>query len=457
MATSSRALLVAFLAVVAAFIAATVWAQHAARGIDADALLISREAAPGIEALSSLRAELRSLELQTIQALDTRDDSLVSKARATVDALIGKALALPGDPYEKNQLDLLQADVRAFDEAAERAMAEARAGQAHAARDTLLRQARPQGDAAVAIAQDLVDYDARVAEKAAMHIEEERTRANRVAYKLDALCALLALAAALLALRVVRHVHSVQEAHRHLVEAKVDELEQFAGRVAHDVLSPLTSVGLALTVAARIAPAAHEAVASGNSALQRVRGLVDGLFEFARAGARPDALARTEVGPVVAGLRDELQPFAAECAAVLRLEPPPRCSVPCSPGVLLSLLGNLLRNAIKYLGPAQVREVSLRVRLRRGRVLFEVEDTGPGIPAPLTERIFEPYVRGSNSDVPGMGLGLATVKRLVVSHGGTVGVRAGAEGGALFWFELPEAPGVENVARANEEVHAGNS
>jgi signal transduction histidine kinase len=449
MATSSRALLVAFLAVVAAFIAATVWAQHAARGIDVDALLISREAAPGIEALSSLRAELRSLELQAIQALDTRDDSSVSKARATVDALIGRALALPGDPYEKNQ--------RAFDEAAERAMAEARAGRAHAARDTLLRKARPQGDAAVAIAQDLVDYDARVAEKAARHIEEERTRANRVAYKLDALCALLALAAALLALRVVRHVHSVQEAHRHLVEAKADELEQFAGRVAHDVLSPLTSVGLALTVAARIAPAAHEAVASGNSALQRVRGLVDGLFEFARAGAQPDALARTEVGPVVAGLRDELQPFAAECAAVLRLEPPPRCSVPCSPGVLLSLLGNLLRNAIKYLGPAQVREVSLRVRLRRGRVLFEVEDTGPGIPASLTERIFEPYVRGSNSDVPGMGLGLATVKRLVVSHGGTVGVRAGAEGGALFWFELPEAPGVENVARADEEVHAGNS
>jgi signal transduction histidine kinase len=48
-----------------------------------------------------------------------------------------------------------------------------------------------------------------------------------------------------------------------------------------------------------------------------------------------------------------------------------------------------------------------------------------------------------------MGLGLATVKRLVVSHGGTVGVRTGAEGGALFWFELAEASGVENVARAD--------
>src|SRR5258708_936810 len=449
MATSSRALLVAFLAVVAAFIGATIWAQHAARGIDADTLVISREAAPAIEVLSNLRAELRSLELEANRAVVSRDGALAARARTSIDTLIEKALALPVDPYQKNQLGELRTDLRAFDEAAERAMAEARAGQVQAARDTLLQEARPEGDAAVAIAQELVDYNARLAEEAAMRIQEERTRANRVAYQLDALCALLAMAAALLALRVVRQVHSVQEAHQRLVEAKAEELEQFAGRVAHDVLSPLSAVGLALTVAARSAPAVHEVVARGNSALQRVRGLVDGLFEFARAGAQPDPLARTEVGPVVAGLHDELAPFAAERAAVLHLEPLPRCSVPCSPGVLLSLLRNLLRNAIKYLGEAQVRKVSLRVRRRRGRILFEVEDTGPGIPPSLTERVFEPYVRGPNSDVPGMGLGLATVKRLGGSHGGTVGVRPGAEGGALFWFELAEASGVENVARAD--------
>src|SRR5207237_451075 len=82
------------------------------------------------------------------------------------------------------------------------------------------------------------------------------------------------------------------------------------------------------------------------------------------------------------------------------------CAVACSPGVLLSLLGNLLRNGLKYLGNAEVREVSLRVRPRRGRVLFEVEDTGPGIPPALGQRIFEPYFRGPNTGAPGIGLGL---------------------------------------------------
>ena len=67
------------------------------------------------------------------------------------------------------------------------------------------------------------------------------------------------------------------------------------------------------------------------------------------------------------------------------------------------------------------------------------EDTGPGIPPALGQRIFEPYVRGPNTGTPGIGLGLATVKRLVESHGGTLGVRAGPTGGALFWFELDEA------------------
>lgn len=447
MATSSRALLVAFFAVIAAFIGSTVWAQRAARDIDTDALLISRVAAPGIEALSSLRAELRHLELEAMHAVETRDGAQVAQSRVRIDALMAQTLALPGSSFEIERLGRLQADLRAFDEAAERAMAQARAGQHQLALQTMRFEARPRGDAAVAVAKELVDADARAAANAAVRIEAARARSNRFAYQLDALCAALAMVAALLVLRVVRQVHAVQAEHQRLVERKAEELEQFAGRVAHDVLSPLSAVGLALAVAGRLAPAANEALSRGSSALQRVRGIVDGLLEFARAGARPQPGARAQVAEAVAGLREELLPFAAERAAELHLEPPPPdCWVPCSPGVLLSLLGNLLRNAIKYLGEAQVREVSLRIRRRRGRVVFEVEDTGPGIPPSLTERVFEPYVRGPSNNVPGIGLGLATVKRLAESHGGSVGVRTASTGGALFWFDLAEEP----VPRQND-------
>jgi signal transduction histidine kinase len=95
------------------------------------------------------------------------------------------------------------------------------------------------------------------------------------------------------------------------------------------------------------------------------------------------------------------------------------------------------------MGDSPVRRVHLGVRVRRTVVVFEIADSGPGVPEELGERIFEPYVRGKQTAAKrsGIGLGLATVKRLVGAHGGTVGVRRSHLGGALFWFDLPRAEG----------------
>jgi len=60
-----------------------------------------------------------------------------------------------------------------------------------------------------------------------------------------------------------------------------------------------------------------------------------------------------------------------------------------------------------------------------------VEDTGPGIPEELGERIFKAFVRGAGADRPGSGLGLATLKRLVTGHGGNVGFRSRAVPGSI--------------------------
>ncbi len=70
----------------------------------------------------------------------------------------------------------------------------------------------------------------------------------------------------------------------------------------------------------------------------------------------------------------------------------------------------------------------------------EGQDTGPGIPSELGPRVFSPYVRGTGSGRPGIGLGLATVKRMAEAHGGTVGVQTALGCGSVFWFELPPAP-----------------
>ena len=111
----------------------------------------------------------------------------------------------------------------------------------------------------------------------------------------------------------------------------------------------------------------------------------------------------------------------------------------CAGGVLASLLSNLLRNAIKHMGDRPRRQIRVRVAARYDRVRFEVDDSGPGLPPDLLPDAFDPYVRGSGTREPGLGLGLATVRRLVEGHDGRYGVSSRLGEGSLFWFELPAA------------------
>jgi signal transduction histidine kinase len=92
------------------------------------------------------------------------------------------------------------------------------------------------------------------------------------------------------------------------------------------------------------------------------------------------------------------------------------------------------------MGNSEVRRVTVRVEESGTQCRVAVEDTGPGIPPDMKSILFEPYVR-ANSTQPGIGLGLATVKRLAEAHGGRVGVEAAPGSGSTFWFELPKATG----------------
>jgi signal transduction histidine kinase len=102
------------------------------------------------------------------------------------------------------------------------------------------------------------------------------------------------------------------------------------------------------------------------------------------------------------------------------------------------MVTNLMRNAVKYMSDSAVKRITVRVVPRKNAVRIEVEDTGPGVPDGLQTKIFEPYVRAEGVTQPGLGLGLATVKRFCEAHGGDVGVRSQPGQGSVFWFTLPK-------------------
>lgn len=219
---------------------------------------------------------------------------------------------------------------------------------------------------------------------------------------------------------------------------RMDELDAFAGRVAHDLKGPLQPAVLAVSLLRRepLTPNGAATLERLDRSVARAADLVDGLLAFARAGARPDPGVRARVDVVALELEPSLQHLATEEGATLELEVPPRLEVAASPTALGSIIENLARNALLYLGPAEVRRVRLVARSHDESVDIEVIDSGPGIPADLAQRLFRPFERGSER-VGGSGLGLATVKRLVEAHGGTVSLSTRVGAGSTFRVRLP--------------------
>jgi len=113
------------------------------------------------------------------------------------------------------------------------------------------------------------------------------------------------------------------------------------------------------------------------------------------------------------------------------------------PGRIRQVLSNLLANALRYT-PAG-GSIRVRVGMDAGRILLEVTDTGPGIPAEDLPHVFERFYKSTDSggkvphDSAGMGLGLAIAKHLVSAHGGEIHAESEVGRGTLIRVVLPIA------------------
>jgi light-regulated signal transduction histidine kinase (bacteriophytochrome) len=115
--------------------------------------------------------------------------------------------------------------------------------------------------------------------------------------------------------------------------------------------------------------------------------------------------------------------------------------VTADPGLIRILLYNLFSNAIKYSANRDVAHIELGTRSMNGKKVTYLSDNGIGFNNKFAEDLFKVFHRlHSQSQFPGTGIGLATVKRIIQLHGGNIWGE-GTEGeGATFYFNLTGDP-----------------
>lgn len=222
------------------------------------------------------------------------------------------------------------------------------------------------------------------------------------------------------------------------------EKEDILQVIAHEMGTPLTAALGNIDMATRsLTHGRLEAVPryldTAQEAIQRLSRLSGDLVEASRGEPQILTLSAQELHPIVAKACAWAFPAAAAKGIEL-IEEPPEASyvVRANADALLSILGNLLSNAIRYTPSGGV------VRMREGcdasSSWIEITDTGMGMAPEVQQRIFEKFYRGPDARsvaARGLGLGLTLVGQLVAAHGGSVEVESVQGEGSTFCVRLP--------------------
>jgi signal transduction histidine kinase len=259
------------------------------------------------------------------------------------------------------------------------------------------------------------------------------------------LLALLVMTAALgvVALLQIRREHE-------LARLRAD----FTSSVSHELRTPLAQILLfGETLSLGRARTEAERRLAADTIVQEARRLmhlVDSVLLFAR-GRRPGRDHRpvpVDVSRVVQDVAASFAPLAQAAGVALEVDATGAPAVQGDPGAIRQILLNLLDNAVKY-GP-RGQTVRVAAHATGGRVRLVVDDEGPGVDPTDRERIWSPYVRLRREPAArgGSGIGLAVVRELAESLGGSAWVETAPGGGARFVVDLQATGALPGAAPA---------
>jgi light-regulated signal transduction histidine kinase (bacteriophytochrome) len=219
------------------------------------------------------------------------------------------------------------------------------------------------------------------------------------------------------------------------------ELEAYSFSIAHDLRAPLRRMAGFAKILQRDFPelppeAQHQigricenAVSMGN--------LVTGLLDFSSLNFVP--LTRSTVKPesIVREIFGELHSDLEVSLVDLKLDALPPCKA--DPMLLRRIYFNLLSNAVKYSHGRHPAVIRVGWRKEKDEGFYFVQDNGAGFDMQYSHKLFHVFERCHRQDqFEGTGVGLAIVQRIVQRHGGRIWAEGVVDGGATFYFSIPE-------------------
>jgi signal transduction histidine kinase len=217
-------------------------------------------------------------------------------------------------------------------------------------------------------------------------------------------------------------------------QKRIPSISWLSTLIVHDLRNPLGTVLASAEMLMELDPApTHVKRLAGNihRAAGRMRELLADLMDASRGKRSTSEICK--IRDVIAAASEVALPAAEKQSVRILNDVPGGIEIPLVRSRMERVFFNLITNALEAMPHGG--EIRIGLRMAENCVLIEVEDTGPGIPRGIRDRLFEPFVTEGKDD--GLGLGLALSRQTVLDHGGDMWTEPAT--GAYFIISLPHS------------------
>ena len=239
-----------------------------------------------------------------------------------------------------------------------------------------------------------------------------------------------------------RHINSMAEA----LESNDQQRRKVLADISHELRTPLTVMrGEIEAFQDGIRKPDEAAIKSLHAEVLHLGNLIDDLYQLALADSGDLHYRKTELdlNQLVREVTDRFLPRARAAQLDLSIQlPAATLLIPADSDRLIQVLNNLMENSVRY--TSAPGRIVLALTYSAGLAGLTIEDSAPGVPGSMHERIFERLFRTDSARTRqngGSGLGLAICKVLILAHGGTIQAMPSALGGVKIVIHLPAKEG----------------